>query len=133
MTKKQIVKAILQTYNGKKASFKEYDVSFLHHEQHYYVKIMPVTAKTIVTVNSSIMWELKKGRFDGPRFKTTSKELVDLKSFMKHEHKFIIFLEKPYKILKAINESDLEDISHLNSVHGVSYFFDVNEIENGIK
>ena len=130
MTKNQIIKSIVQTYSGKKVLFKDYDVSFTHNNKDYYVKILPATNNTIVTVNSKLVWELKKGKLNGPRFKTSSKHLYDIRNFVKLDNKIIVFNAKPYKIFKALNESDLADISHDNIVHNIHYFTNPNDIKS---
>lgn len=133
MNKKQIIKTINQNHGGKKVYFKEYDASFTHKGDEFFIKVLPASTQSIITVNSSIVWEIKKGSFKGPRFKTSSKQLYDIRDFMKLKNKIIVFYAKPYKIFKALNESDLADISDDNFVHNVHYFSDPNDIKNILK
>jgi hypothetical protein len=61
------------------------------------------------------MWEIKKGKVSGIRFIQYNSTLIKLKGFMQKEYRVVILTNKPYKILKQINESDIKDVSNENS------------------
>lgn len=133
MTKRNLIKYIINEHHGKRVFFQNHDVEFTANGLDFAVKILPVTNNTLVNVNSTIMWELKKGKAEGPRFIASSKTLVDVKEFAKKKHKIIMFQNKPYKVLKALNEADLLDISDQNEVHGFYFISDPSELHKIIK
>jgi len=128
MSKKKLIKTLVSKTNGERVRFKDYDVKFTHENEEYFVKILSVSDSTLVTVNSPIIWELKKGKVDGLRFRASSKTLIDLSLFSSHKNKIILLTMKPYKILKALNESDLKDISNESFVHGIHYLYEIDTI-----
>lgn len=133
MSKKKLIKELILKTNGKKVLFKDYDVVFEHNNEEYYVKILNVNSSTLVTVNSPKIWELKRGKVDGLRFRESSKTLIDLTQFSTHKNKIILLTMKPYKILKALNESDLKDISFETYVHEIHYLYEIDSIFKVIK
>lgn len=129
MTKGQIIKYLVNKYNAKKVRFKDHDASFVYNEEEYFIKVLRVNSNNQVTVNSTIIWEIKSGKLDGVRYVPTSKKLVNLKEFMKHKNKIIIFTEKPYRVLKCLNEADVLDVSDKNYVHKTYYLNSVEGID----
>ena len=78
----------------------------------YHIKIVNVTNKQILTVNSKYIWEIKTGKIDGLSFRTKETKRLNLKDFLKHKKPIIILREKPYKIYQYVNESEIIDISN---------------------
>lgn len=106
----------------KRKFFKDYTYSYTENNVEYHILVLPVTKDSILTINSKYHWEVKYGKPDGQRFITKSSKLFDLRSFMKYKNKLIVFKGKPYKILKHINECDIEDISDCNDLFDVQIF-----------
>lgn len=128
MKKKEIIKYLVDTYQAKKARFKEYDVSFVKDGEEYMVKIFNTNSSNQVTINSTIIWGIQNGKVDRSRYKTTSRRLIEMKEFQKHKNKIVLFTDKPFKVLKYLNESDLRDITDLREVHGIRYYYEVSEM-----
>jgi len=128
MTKGQIIKDLKEQANGIKASFKDYDVKINVNSKEYFVKILKLRGKEQVTINSTIIWEIKSGKLDGVRFKPTSSRLINLAEFFKRKNTIIIFTEKPYRILKCLNEADVVDVSDEHIVYGTYYFDSVVDL-----
>ncbi len=117
MANRHIMKILKKEYTTKKRSNSSHDIILVINNVEYYVKIFNTTSNMQVSINSKYMWELSKGRINGIRFIKYSSKLIDLRGFIKNEKRIIILSNKPYKILKQINESDIEDVSSENSVH----------------
>ena len=106
----------------KRKYFKEYTYLAKIDDKQYYILCLPVTERSILTINSQYMWEIKYGKQDGVRFRTNKKMLVDLNEFQKFKNKIIVFKSKPYKMYKHVNESDIDDISGIEEVFGIKLF-----------
>ena len=119
MTRRQILKALKKEYVTKKREDNSHNIIILLNDKEIYVKIVSVSSNTIFSFNSKFMWEIKKGKVSGIRFIQHSSTLIKLKGFMQKENRVVILTNKPYKILKQINESDIEDVSDENYVHGI--------------
>lgn len=109
----------------KRKHFKEYTYLTEIEQELFHVLVLPVTKNSILTINSQHMWEIKYGRQDGVRFRTTSNKLLDLEKFQLLNNKMIVFKGKPYKIYKHINESDLVDISDFKEIFGIQLFHSI--------
>ncbi len=128
MSKKKIIE-VLGNVEVKKAFFKEYDYIIFKDDKKYFVKVIRVNSSSILTINSKTMWEIKYGKHSGISFKTSSNVFVDLKKFSLLENKIIIFKEKPYKLLKYVNESELVDISENKKINDITIFNNINDLE----
>jgi hypothetical protein len=95
----------------------------------YNVLIVNVSTCTQVTINSKNIWELKKGKLDGLRFRANDFVLLNLKRFMELNNKIIIFSNKPYKVLKVLNESEVEDVSLKPRVYDFGLVHDLKKIK----
>jgi len=119
MTKRQIMKFLKSEYNTEKRSDNSHSIILIIDNIKYYVKIINTTSNVLVSLNSKSVWEIKKGKISGIRFIKHSSILIDLKKFMTKEHKIIILTNKPYKIMKQVNESDIIDVSDEQYVHNI--------------
>ena len=119
MTKRQILKYLKSEFNTEKRSDNSYDITLNIKEKKYYVKIVNTNSNVLVSLNSKYVWEIKKGKISGIRFIKHSSRLIDLKKFMTKEQKIVILTNKPYKILKQVNESDIIDVSNEKYVHNI--------------
>ncbi len=128
MSKKKIIE-VLGNVEVKKAFFKEYDYIIFKDDKKYFVKVIRVNSSSILTINSKTMWEIKYGKHSGISFKTSSNVFVDLKKFSLLENKIIIFKEKPYKLLKYVNESELVDISENKKINDITIVNNINDLE----
>jgi hypothetical protein len=133
MRKKEILKKLKKHYNVNVKLFGEYDFEVVTESKTYYLKVLNITVNHQVTINSKIIWNLKKGVINGIRFKTASSSLLNLEEFNKLDNKIIVFTSKPFKVLKALNESDLLDISDTNEVNETFFTSDIEELIGYIK
>lgn len=126
-------KKILQSkYPNSKISktyFKPYDYTITKENTIHHIKVLNVTKNAILSINSKYVWEIRYGRPNGINFRTSSKVRLDMTDFNKLENKIIVFKDKPYKILKYINESEVVDISTSNEVFDIRIFNTLNEID----
>ena len=127
MTKRRIIQELKENHNAMSHWFKPYDLTVDHNGKTYHIKILPVTGKNLVTINSKYRWDIKAGSVDGIRFKTNSVRSVMLKDFVKEDNPVILLTNKPYQILQYINESEVVDISDKNMAFETLYYTDVNE------
>ena len=102
-----------------KVLFKDYDYMVQHNTETYYVKKIGASHRTILSINSKYVWEIRRGRPDGLNFKTSGKTMIDMKEFSKRKNKIVVLDSKPYKILKYLNESEVEDITNETEVHDI--------------
>lgn len=128
MNKKQIKQQIESKYSGVKVRFKEYDASFVKGDQTYVVKVVRVHSKQQLTINSTIIWEIKNGKVDGARFIPTSSRLLDLREFMSHRNRIVVLTEEPYRILQCLNEADIIDASDKDQIHNTWITTDIDSI-----
>jgi hypothetical protein len=133
MRKREIGKNLKQYFNVKSKFLGDYDFKVDGNTKSYYIKVLNITDNHQVTINSKLIWSLKKGKIKGIKFNTISSELLNLKEFNKLENKIIIMTNKPYKLLKALNESDLKDISDEKIVNNIFITSDFIELIEHIK
>jgi hypothetical protein len=126
---KKILKAIFPEAQIKKVFFHTYDYDLIKDHEVFHIKILNVNKNTILSINSKFIWEIKTGKPSGISFKTTSSTLINLKEFNKKKNKIIVFKEKPYKILKYINESEVVNISNQKEINDIKIFNSFKEID----
>ena len=119
MRKRGIVKKLRSEYEVNTKLFGIYDFEIVKESKSYYVKVLNITKNHQITVNSKLIWNIKRGRVDGIKFNTISSDLLNLSEFNKLENKIIVLTNKPYRLLKALNESDLKDISEESVVNEI--------------
>lgn len=128
MRKREIIKNIREKYKVNIKHFGDFDFEVIGSTESYFVKVLNITENHQITVNSKIIWNLKKGKIKGIKFTTISSELINLKKFNSYKNRMIIFTSKPYKILKALNESDLSDISTETKVNDIFFTSNINDV-----
>lgn len=133
MRKRELIKRLKNQFSINKKLLNDYDFEVFTGTKSYFVKVLNISNNYQITVNSKLVWNLKKGIVDGIRFKSTSSSLLQIKEFNKLENKIVFFSSKPYKILKAINESDLIDISDKNVVNDIFITSEINELIEYLK
>lgn len=106
----------------KRKYFKEYTYLAEIENKEHHILVLPVTKNSILTINSKFVWEIKYGRPNGSRFNTTKSTLINLTNFFRLDNKIIVFKDKPYKILKHINECDIIDISDKEEIFGIQLY-----------
>lgn len=112
----------------KRVLFKDYNFIVTDNRKEYHIKILNVNKNSILSINSKHIWEIKKGKVNGIKFKTISKTLIDMRSFNKLSNKVILFRNKPYKILKFINESEVVDISDSKEIFDIKIYNSIKEM-----
>lgn len=133
MTRRKILKKLKLNYDCSKKVNSSSDLIMNLNNNKYHVLIIKVSTNTLVTINSKHMWKLKRGKINGIRFKTVDSILLNLKGFMELTNKIIIVTNKPYKVLKAINESEVEDVSEKSSVYDFKLIHDLTKINDILK
>ncbi len=133
MTRREIVRELKLNYNCTKKENSNYDLVLNFSNIKYNILILKANSNTQITINSKNIWELKKGNLDGLRFKAINSVLINLKEFMELENRIIIFTNRPYKILKVLNESEVKDISIESSVYGSKIIYDLTKIKDILK
>lgn len=101
--------------------FKPYQYQVTNNDITYHVKVLPVSSRHILTINSKYVWNIKTGSVKGLQYKTHRSHLVDMRTLYQHENPVVVFKARPYKILQYLNESDIVDISSSSSVHGIPF------------
>ncbi len=117
MNKRKIKKELMTHYNIKNTKNKFYDFLMENKNQTYAVKIIKTRKTTLLTFNSNKVLEIAQGTLDGLKYKKKSYELLSLDYSDEYQNKILLCTEKPYKILKYLNESDIEDVSAAKIVH----------------
>ncbi len=112
----------------KKSFFKPYNYIF----NNYHIKIISISEKQILTINSKYIWEIKSGKINGLSFKEISKQKIKLKLFLQYKNPIIVLKNKPYKIYQYINESEIIDISNTDSIYDIPIYIGPNSL-NRIK
>jgi hypothetical protein len=112
----------------KKVYFKDYHFELTIDQTTYYIKTIKTNDNCILSINSKYVWEIRYGKRDGLSFKTTSKTILDMKSFQLYPHKIVVLKSQPYKILKYINESEVIDISSEKEVYDIKILNNIEEI-----
>lgn len=130
MRKGKIKKVLKKYFTVKTMYYPIYDFVVKTDSKSYFIKVLNVTSNHQITVNSRDIWNLKKGKINGIRFNTISSELLKLKDFNKLDNKIIVLTNKPYKILKVLNESDLKDISNELFINDIFITYDIDELLN---
>ena len=133
MRKREIGKNLKQHFSVESKFLGNYDFKVIGNSKSYFIKVLNVTKNHQVTINSKLIWSLKKGKIDGIKFNTITSELLNLKEFNKLDNKIIVLTNKPYKLLKALNESDLKDISNEKVVNNIFITSDIIELIEYIK
>ncbi len=128
MRKGKIIKNLKEKYEVKTKYFKDYDLEVSNKSKTYYIKVLNISSNHQITVNSKLIWNIKKGKVDGIKFNTLDSVLLSLKEFNKLDNKIIIFTNKPYKLLKALNESDLIDISAESEINDIFITYDISKL-----
>jgi hypothetical protein len=133
MRKRELIKSLKKHFNVNTKFFSDYDFEVESSSKTYFVKVLNVTSNHQVTINSKIVWDLKKGVISGIRFKTVTSSLVNLEEFNKLDNRIIVLTSKPFKVLKVLNESDLLDISNEKEVNDTFITSDIDELIEYIK
>ncbi len=130
VTKRHIKKYLKKSYLTRKKHNNSHDLIIRTRDCECHVKIMKASSNTQVTINSKEVWEFKRGRVNGLRFKEYSKTLYDISRFMELENRIIILTNKPYRIYKYINESEVVDVSNEICIYNTSVTSDLSEIKS---
>lgn len=132
MNKRELYKYIKTSLNGKKHFSMPYNYSIEAKGKTFYVKVLQTSANSQLTINSQSIWELVKGKVDGIRFKKTSSQMLNISHFMTLENKIVVLTNKPYRILKYLNESDVVDISKDESINGITIVKSIEELNKAL-
>ena len=130
VTKRQIKKYLKKNYKTRKKHNNSHDLIIRTRDCECHIKIMRTSSNTQVTINSKEIWEFKRGRVNGLRFKEYSKTLHDIGNFMELENNIIILTNKPYRIYKYVNESEVIDVSNELIVYNTSLISNLSDIKS---
>ena len=106
---KQVLKELPCTV--QKGWFKPYSYAITCDGITHHVYLVPTHKGQLVTINSKYIWNIKTGKIDGARFTTSHVKVLELQAFLKLENPIIVLKKPPYKVLKYINESEVDDIT----------------------
>ena len=129
--KRKMIKDLKTDY--RISNNKHCDFVISNNQINYHVLIVNTSKSTQLTINSPKVWEVAKGKIDGIRYRKTSSNLIDLKSYILLENKIVYLTEKPYKILKHLNESDIVDVSDKGIIDGISIVKSLKELKMLLK
>lgn len=128
MRKRQISRILKENFKVTQMFFSSYDFKVFNGNHRFNIKVINVLSTHQVTINSPDIWEIKKGRIKGIRFEEISSESVKLDEFNNLDNRIIFLANKPFKLLKALNESDLLDISGKNEIDNMFVSSDILKI-----
>lgn len=97
-------------------------------EKRFKVLYLKTSKDTQITVNSPTVIEVAKGKLSGIRYKKTSSNLYRFDS--KEIDVLVVCTGKPYRILKHLNENQIEDITIDNKVHKIHFLYTLEEIQS---
>jgi len=127
--KRKLFKYLKTQFDISKSTNKDYDFDVIINDELFKLKILKIPSKALVTINSKTIWEYSKGRLDGIRFIKNSTDYINFNGFHKENNKIVFLSNKPHKVLRAINESDLEDITSKNYSVDTYIFTDFTDFE----
>lgn len=133
MRKRELIKDLRVKYDVKIKRFGDFDFEIITSTKSFHVKVLNITVNHQITINSKLIWDIKRGKIKGIKFNTISSELLNLKEFNKLENKIVFLTNSPYKLLKALNESDLKDISNELIVNDIFITSNILELFNFLK
>ena len=64
MRKRKIIKNLKEKYDVKIKYFKEYDLEVSSKSKTYYIKVLNVSSNHQITINSKLIWNIKKGKIE---------------------------------------------------------------------
>lgn len=105
-----MIKTIKRYCKLKKVMLKPYDYIYHHKEKIYHFKMIRFFGDAIVTFNSKNHLSIKTGKVKDGRFITRKESIVSLEGFSSVDQAVLVFDKVPFKLLKQLNESDLEAI-----------------------
>lgn len=130
MNKRKLLKVLSTQFDINKTKAKDYDFDMVYMGIEYRIKILCIPKNAQLTVNSSTVWEIGKGKLDGIRFIKSSSDLYRFNGFSKFKNKVVLLSEEPYKILKYVNESDLIDISQEIYIDDIILIRNLKQFQN---
>lgn len=128
MRKNKLAKILRNDFNFNISKIGKNDYNISSKNKVYNLKVLPITANHQLTINSNTIWESKRGIVKGIRFIAVDSNLIKMTDFVGLENKIVFLTNKPYKILKAVNESDLNDISEINFVNDIFITSDTEQL-----
>lgn len=121
-------KKVLLTYpNVKEVKNKKYDFIMETKDKKYLIKVIDIPSNSLITINSKETWRLSWGgpKRDLGRAYPNHKYLDELKPFLMMPlnsetpiTKIILLVDETEKIVKYLNESELEVVTFKDSPYG---------------
>jgi hypothetical protein len=105
-----MIKKIKQYGELKKVFLKPYDYICHHKDNIYHLKMIKFFGDSIVTFNSKHHLSIKTGKVKDGRFITKKETIIQLDELSDVNQSVIVFDKTPFKLLKQLNESDIEEI-----------------------
>ena len=121
--KKREVKKLLKEHNINKSKRLEFD----YEVNDAFIKLLSTNTNTQLTINSPTVYEIQSGKLDGIRFIRKSSVLS---RFKKTDKVILVLLQKPYRVLKYINENEVVDISTETSAHNMTIVHTLEQLES---
>ncbi|MCF7926563.1 MAG: hypothetical protein K9L74_03220 [Candidatus Izimaplasma sp.] len=129
MTKRQLIKKLQKKYDVKRTRFKPYDLILHYNTESYHIKILRITPTDQLTINSKYVWNRQKGKRDGARFIVKRNDLIYMNKVFKQSNPIILCTNKPFKVLKYINESEVINISEKKVIHKIPFLSSISDID----
>lgn len=129
MTKRQLMKHLIEHYSGKKVTFGDHDFEITVNDKIYHIVFLKIGSNAQLTVNSKTHFEVAYGKLDGIRFIKRQSTLYDFRKFSTKKNKIIYMLGNPFRQLQYLNESDIIDITGKKIVHDYRLFNNIKDFE----
>lgn len=112
------------TYIENKKSNLPYDLRIVNDEKIFYIKLVIVPEHSEIQINNKSTWEVKYGAGDKiGKVQPHKRYLTEIIDFMRYDfdsecQKIVIFSPTPKKIVKYINENEIDFVTHKTDVYG---------------
>jgi len=129
MTKRQVMKYLIEHYHGKKVMFGNHDFEITIGDRTFCIVFIKIGSNAQLTINSKTHFEVAVGKRKGIRFIKKQSTLYDFRKFFLKKNKIVYMLGNPFRTLQYLNESDIIDISDKTIVHDYRLFHSIKDFE----
>jgi len=129
MTKRKVMKYLVEHYHGEKVVFGDHDFEITKGDRTFHIVFLKIGPNAQLTINSKTHFEVAVGKKEGIRFIKKQSTLYDFRKFFRKKNKIVYMLGKPFRTLQHLNESDIVDISGEMIVHDYRLFRSIKDFE----
>jgi DNA helicase TIP49 (TBP-interacting protein) len=130
MNKRKLYKELSAHFKVEKRLHSSGDFVVVVEDKEIVIKMIKVPRNAQVTFNSKRIVEVASGYLNGIRYMKKNVSLIDLDDLYESRDVVLLFSMKPFRVLKYLNESDIEDVSDKNQIHGYNVFYDMSMVVN---